>query len=172
MKTITIGRSSQCDIILSDQNISRIHAEISLANGQYVYHDCSSNGSNIGGQMICNRKIILVPGASVLLANKIPLPWDRVYALLPASGFRVNEAETHYQPQASTMYGCPPAHYRKAFHPANPDKLGIGWGILAFLIPIAGWIMYFVWKDETPNRANAAGIISIISFVIGLILYL
>jgi pSer/pThr/pTyr-binding forkhead associated (FHA) protein len=35
MRTITIGRSSQCDIILSDDNISRIHAEISLSNGQY-----------------------------------------------------------------------------------------------------------------------------------------
>ncbi|MDR3267448.1 MAG: FHA domain-containing protein [Tannerella sp.] len=162
MRTITIGRSSQCDIILSGGNISRVHAEISVSNGQYIYYDKSSNGSNIGGQIISNRKIIVAPGSTILLADKIPLPWDRVYALLPASGHRVQEVETAYR-------GGYPEIPQQEYYPSTNDKLGVGWGILAFIIPLAGWIMYFTWKDKTPNRANAAGIIGTIAFVLNII---
>jgi hypothetical protein len=163
MKTITIGRSSQCDIIVSDNNISRVHAEISLNNGQYVYHDTSINGSNVGGQIVNNKRIVVAPGTTILLANKIPLPWDKIYSLLPASNYRVNEAETGYIANGGNapMYGVPPVQVN--------DKLGVGWGVLAFFIPLAGWIMYYAWKDEMPNRANAAGIIGTIAFVLNII---
>jgi|GEM_PF-1336421 Uncharacterized conserved protein, contains FHA domain len=173
MKTITIGRSSQCDIILSDGNISRIHAEIFLNNGQYVYFDKSNNGSNVGGQIINNKKIVVAPETNILLANKIPLPWDRVYTLLPLSRHSVNEAETmHHVNYHSTHIQKVPYHQgNQADYPVNNDKLSIGWGILAFLIPLAGLIMYFVWKDETPSRANAAGIVGIISFILNIILF-
>ena len=34
------------------------------------------------------------------------------------------------------------------------DKAGIGYQILAFLIPLAGIIMYFKQKEQYPNKAK------------------
>lgn len=171
MRTIRVGRSNECDIILTYDKISRVHAEITLNGGQYVYHDVSKNGSNIGGRIVIGEKIIVAPGTSVLLANKVPLPWDKVYAILNPNRADINKSATvagfgaaqSQQPQPQLQQ---PVYYHNEY---KEDKLGIGWGILAFLIPLAGWIMYFCWKDETPKRANAAGITGLVSFGIGLL---
>ncbi len=176
MMPITIGRSSQCDIILSDASISRVHAEIYLNNGQYIYADKSSNGSNIGGQIIINKKVVIAPGTLVLLSNRIPLPWDKVYSLLSTSSYRVNEVQTVKRVNQQIAGGQPNLQLEsyedkinEVYLPYKADKLEIGWGILAFIIPIAGWIMYFAWKDETPNRAGIAGLIGTVAFVINII---
>ena len=62
--------------------MSRVHAEITLVDNKYVYKDVSKNGSNIGGRIILNEKVVIAPGATVLLSNHIPLPWAQIYALL------------------------------------------------------------------------------------------
>ncbi len=161
MKTITIGRSSKCDIIVPNELISRRHAEISLIGNQYVYKDVSKNGTNIGGRIICNEKIVIAPDANVLLANQVPLPWAQIYALLPLQGIKPYESQTVAYQDENYIHSMPP--FQK-------DELGVGWGILAFFIPIAGWIMYFCWKDRTPHRASQAAIIAWISFGIGFFL--
>ncbi len=51
----------------------------------------------------------------------------------------------------------------------NEDKPSIGYNILGFLIPIAGIILYFSWKDKTPNKAKSILAWSIISFGIGFV---
>lgn len=155
MRTITIGRSSKCDIIIPDDSVSRIHAEISRNGNEFIYRDMGKNGTNIGGRIIHNERVSIAPGASVLLANRVPLPWAQIYAMLPGQGNVPSEQSTHIDiwPNA----------------PVEEDKLGVGWGILAFIIPIAGWIMYFVWRDETPKRASLAGVLGTISFVANLI---
>lgn len=83
MKTITIGRSSKCDIVVPYEGVSRIHAEISITGNQYIFKDLSTNGSSLGGRMIHNERLAVSPGAEILLANRIPLPWAQVYAQLP-----------------------------------------------------------------------------------------
>lgn len=51
----------------------------------------------------------------------------------------------------------------------------VGWGILGFFIPIVGFILWLIWKDEHPARAKSAGIgclVSICLGVVGSILYI
>lgn len=149
MKTTTIGRSSSCDIVIADEGISRIHAEISLAGGQYAFKDVSKNGSTINGSYINNSKVVVAPGTNILLANRIPLPWAQIYAQLPLQGVRPYEKETCVQPMG-------PDNGQGGYAPVNSyDRLAVGWGFLAFFFPIVGFILYFCWRARTPRRASS-----------------
>ena len=55
---------------------------------------------------------------------------------------------------------------------ASEDKPGIGWQILAFIIPLAGLIMYFNTKNEFPIKASRYGTLAAIGFLVGLIINL
>lgn len=161
MKTITIGRVD-CDIIISDSCISRKHATIALVNGQYVYHDISKNGTTINGRVYQNEKVVIAPGTSVYLSNKVPLPWPQVLMLLPNTPVNVPghlQVDCNYE----TVYGPP--------YPARNESIGAGWGIVSFFFPIVGFILYFIWKESEPQKAkqaaNIAWISIAISFVIG-----
>lgn len=54
----------------------------------------------------------------------------------------------------------------------KPDQPSIGLNILSFLIPLAGWIMYFVFRKETPIKAKGCATWAWIGFGIGFILNL
>ena len=62
------------------------------------------------------------------------------------------------------------------FTPYNPnqpiDSGSIGWGILGFLFPFIGWILFFVWKNSKPNSARIAGIGGVIGFISNIIISL
>lgn len=159
MKTITIGKLN-CDIVIQDSYVSRKHAEISLVDGQYVYHDLSKNGTTINGRVYHNEKIVIAPGTPVLLANKVPLPWPQVLMLLPNTPVNGQNGigmggETFIQPSTCD------------------ENIGAGWGIVSFLFPVVGFILYFVWSDTEHKKAKQAAIIAgigfALSFVIGFI---
>ena len=56
---------------------------------------------------------------------------------------------------------------------SDKDFPNVGLNILSFILPIVGWILYFVFKAETPNKAKScakwAWIGFACSFVIGFI---
>lgn len=57
---------------------------------------------------------------------------------------------------------------------ADSEGSTVGWGILGFFIPIVGFILWLILKDEHPARAKSAGIgclVSICLGVVGVILY-
>lgn len=159
MKMITIGKLN-CDIVIRDGYVSRKHAEISLVDGQYVYHDLSKNGTTINGRVYHNEKVVIAPGTPVLLANKVPLPWPQVLMLLPNTPVNGQNGigtggETFIQPSTCD------------------ENIGAGWGIVSFLFPVVGFILYFLWNDAEHKKAKQAAIIAgigfVLSFVIGFI---
>jgi hypothetical protein len=55
----TLGRSRNCDVVLSDPNVSREHAEIRPRGGSWVLTDLgSTNGSSINGRRIDGPEVI------------------------------------------------------------------------------------------------------------------
>ncbi len=51
------------------------------------------------------------------------------------------------------------------------DKPSIGLNILSFFIPLAGLIMYFVMKKDTPNKAKSIIKWTIVSIVLYVVFY-
>ena len=66
---------------------------------------------------------------------------------------------------------CPKCGVPQNDTSAAQDTGGPGWGILGFCIPIAGLILYLVWKDSKPKSGKAAGKGALISVIIAVIFY-
>ena len=43
----------------------------------------------------------------------------------------------------------------------------VGWGILSFLIPLVGLILFIMWRSERPKTAKICGICALVSFALG-----
>jgi hypothetical protein len=49
----TVGRGAECDVLLDDSRVSRVHARVSLSNGTFVLEDLkSANGCYLNGQRV------------------------------------------------------------------------------------------------------------------------
>lgn len=55
-------------------------------------------------------------------------------------------------------YACPVCGTVQTAAPAQDDTGSIGWAFLGFCIPLAGLIMFLMWKDSKPLSAKKAGI--------------
>ena len=67
----SLGRSRQCDIVLSDPNISRQHAEVRPRGGSWVLTDLgSTNGSRLNGRRIEGPEVIR-PGDEIELGETV-----------------------------------------------------------------------------------------------------
>ena len=55
----TIGRGPQCDLVLDDQYVSRVHAVIRHeAKGYVLYDEDSRNGTRVRGQRVADRHLM------------------------------------------------------------------------------------------------------------------
>lgn len=50
--------------------------------------------------------------------------------------------------------------------PVNTDSGSFGWSILGCCIPLAGLILFLVWKDQKPRNAKMAGIGALVSILL------
>lgn len=55
--------------------------------------------------------------------------------------------------------------------PTVVDNGGFGWGLLGFCVPLAGLILYLVWKQERPKTSKSAGIGALISLIFCAVFY-
>lgn len=53
---------------------------------------------------------------------------------------------------------------------AQEDKLGVVLSVISFLIPIVGWVLWFVYKDNRPDSASSAATLAWIGFFVNLII--
>lgn len=72
-------------------------------------------------------------------------------------------------------YVCPNCGVKVAkeepVYVANNDTgAKVGWGILSYLIPLVGLILFCVWRSERPAVAKVCGICALVSFILNIIL--
>jgi hypothetical protein len=64
-----IGRSRECDVVLSDANVSRRHAEVRPRGGAWVLSDLgSTNGASVNGEPVDHPRV-LSPGDVIELGT-------------------------------------------------------------------------------------------------------
>lgn len=183
-KIITIGRDESCDITVYDPNnkVSRIHAEVEfiLNTGPswFEFRDRSRNGTWINGDFIHNdskrlytddgfsRDIALNP--EINLAGTVKLAWEDIINVFNERGIRVPQ-KTRVTPQPPTPPTPPPTPTPRPKVIITNDKIGIGYGILSFFIPIVGWVLYAQWRKFYPNKAKWAMILAWLGFGTGLV---
>ncbi len=54
---------------------------------------------------------------------------------------------------------------------SGEDNGGFLWGCLGCCVPVAGLILWLMWKDEKPKTAKAAGIGALVSVIGGIVFY-
>jgi hypothetical protein len=161
-RSITVGRSSDCNIVKSDPAVSRRHAKVTWVNGVYQIEDLgSANGTFVNGY----RKTIaqISERDRITLGNSATLAFSEIQAAL---GYLAAPAPLPspdpYMPSPSAVYGS--------------DEITLGEWIAYMIlsgIPILGLIMVIVWsRDQSrPSRANWAKVMILVS-ILGLMLFL
>ncbi len=51
------------------------------------------------------------------------------------------------------------------------DDGGFLWGLLGGCVPIAGLVLFLVWKDQKPNTAKAAGIGALVCLIANVVFF-
>lgn len=68
---LTIGRLPECQIVVSDGNVSRRHAAVQVADGRYVLNDLNStNGTRVNGHAVVGPHE-LQPGDEVTVGSTV-----------------------------------------------------------------------------------------------------
>ena len=73
---------------------------------------------------------------------------------------------------ADGVQSCPNCGASQQTSSEVVDRGGFGWGLLGCCVPIAGLILFLVWRDTKPKTAKAAGIGALVCTIIAVIYYI
>lgn len=162
---VTVGRSG-CDINISGEYISKNHLDILFVINTGTNHvtitDHSTNGTGVNGRMVRGTSYDFTYTGSIMkddyssfptvMLSGLPdytLNWQEIADVLfekmdlPTSVLLRNKTDDIIvQPEPS--------------HPLPTEDISVGYGILSFVVPIAGWILGGVWKNTYPVKAKSA----------------
>lgn len=91
-----------------------------------------------------------------------PTPQPPAYRGTPVPpAYQQPTPQPAYQAQQPAPYGTP-----------NPADTGsFGWAVLGFFIPLAGLILFLVWRTEKPLSAKKAGVGALTGVLVTVALY-
>lgn len=80
MRLLKIGRDAACDIVINSQNVSSLHAEITLMNsGDILLEDKNSrNGTYVMNQRIASGKPVKIRRGDMVKFADVELQWSQV----------------------------------------------------------------------------------------------
>lgn len=181
--SISIGREN-CDVCVFADNykVSRHHADLTLkeftGGAFYIYTDCSSNGTVIDGQVYTKGMSCNIPRGKtpeIYLAGDINclLDWEEIKELIDG---KAKEAEQEDDDEVSgktiTMHNDEVQRllYEKSTEDSTLKKNLFG--ILSFLFPVAGWVLFFFYRKKNPSRSNICNMWAWIGFITNAIIYI
>lgn len=156
MNKISIGRSSQNDIVILDRTdrVSRFHAELFVnPDRTYTLIDKSTHGTTVNGQLLHNSSRQVKYGDRIMFADSAQLDWSSVINLVGGS----------IPPGGNTPNG--------EVRTASPGGLILGaLGLFFFLVGFLLCVLSSTWNPGPAYFGFALVIIAFIMGVIGLIL--
>lgn len=168
---VTVGRGD-CDIVINNEYVSSNHLKIhykylktSPTGAIIEIEDHSTNGTGIDGRYLHNgsesfpyaipeQQEYALPEVCLAGRPEIRIEWESVIQMLKE---RLPQTVTPPPPD-------PP-------QPPTQAGPGIGLGILSFFVPIVGWVLWGVWKEQRPKAAHTAAKIAWIGFAINIIFH-
>lgn len=180
--SVSIGREN-CDICVGMDNykVSRHHADIRLkaftGGAYYVYTDCSSNGTMVNGRMLTKGMTCNIPGDTVpkiFLAGDpmCQLDWDEVRSLIASrlKEERENDEQSKYDGKTMNISDDEMAELLRRNGTAGSTRMNVLFGIISFIFPLIGLILYFAFKDEDIKKARVCSLYAWIGFGVNFIL--
>ena len=184
--TISVGRlnptwgpSRNCDIIMEGEYVSSHHLDIIWEsqddNGssfKVTIKDHSTNGTGVNGRKIKNESYSFIVNQSVksLMNNSSSLPqimiaglashvlnWEQVLNFLFHKMDLPTSVIDEYKDDTDVHGGL--------VELSKSEDITVGYGILCFVIPIAGWILGVVWKSQNPVKAKSANRLALYGFL-------
>ena len=179
---ISVGRSN-CDITLYGEYVSSHHLDIIWepqnekdSSYKVTIKDHSTNGTGVNGRKIKNESYSFIVNQSVksLMNDTSSLPqvmiaglashtleWKTVLNIL----FEKMDLPTSIIDE----YNGDTDIHGEIVEPSKLEDITVGYGILCFVVPIAGWILGAVWKSENPIKAKSANKLAWYGFLFNLV---
>jgi len=180
---ISVGRSN-CDITLYGEYVSSHHLDIIWepqnekgSSYKVTIKDHSTNGTGVNGRKIKNESYSFMINQSVksLMNDPSSLPqvmiaglashileWKTVLNILFEKMDLPTSIIDEYTGDTDVHGGL--------VEPSKSEDITVGYGILCFVIPIAGWILGAVWKSENPIKAKSANKLAWYGFLFNLVM--
>ena len=170
---VTVGRLIENDISVDNPDVSRHHLiirgiEQPVTGGGYKYlieiTDDSTNGTGINGRLLRHQATTIDYNGTanlpeVMLAGRpeLALDWNKVISKLKAKGWKPFAHDGNGENNEGDLQ-------------PSREKLGLFLCIISFLVPIAGWVLWGVYRNEHPRKASMAAKMAWTGFIVGLII--
>ena len=180
---ISVGRSN-CDITLYGEYVSSHHLDIiwepqneKASSYKVTIKDHSTNGTGVNGRKIKNESYSFMINQSVKSLMNDPSSLPQV--MIAGLASHVLEWKTVLNILFEKMdlptsiideYTGDTDVYGGLVVPPKSEDITVGYGILCFVIPIAGWILGAVWKSENPIKAKSANKLAWYGFLFNLVM--
>lgn len=139
MKTYTIGRSPEANIVLTANLSSRNHAKLTVSDtGKIILQDFSSNGTTVNGKKINNQSVEINHFDEVLFAGVEKLDWSKI---------EVSENATVSEEKPKPEESAPKSRWGN-----YALKTGLAVGVVALLV---FGVKLTLSKTETPQIQTA-----------------
>ena len=177
---VTVGRSN-CDIDLHSEYVSGRHLDILCevlnekgATYKFTIKDHSTNGTGVNGRKLKGEEYSFRVDRSIqsLMADSSSLPLVMIAGLEKYTlnwGRVLNILFDRMGLPTEVIADDDVFDEDDKLPPVNMEDISVGYGILSFLVPIAGWILGYVWKSQSPVKAKKANKLAWFGFLFNII---